>query len=98
MIGCNLYLARAHDWSASKFIDRDSLDIANRTPAHLFWSVTRNNAAKRLVENYQALKKVGVSCEMHFYAKTPASGDCLKPATPCTIALEARKRLNGASK
>jgi endo-1,4-beta-xylanase len=45
--------------------------ISKETPPTFILVGDEDNAAKWLVEHYQALKKAGVSCELHVYAKTP---------------------------
>jgi endo-1,4-beta-xylanase len=45
--------------------------VAKETPPTFILVGDDDKAATWLVEHYQALKKVGVSCELHVYAKTP---------------------------
>jgi endo-1,4-beta-xylanase len=45
--------------------------ITKETPPTFILVGDEDNAAKWLIEHYQALKKAGVSCELHVYAKTP---------------------------
>jgi acetyl esterase/lipase len=45
--------------------------ITKDTPPTLIVVGDEDNAARWLVEHYQALKKAGVSAELHVYAKTP---------------------------
>jgi acetyl esterase/lipase len=45
--------------------------VTKETPPTFIAVGDDDNAATWLVEHYQALKKAGVSCELHVYAKTP---------------------------
>src|SRR5260370_17004246 len=45
--------------------------VTKETPPTFILVGDDDKAATWLVEHYQALKKVGVSCELHVYAKTP---------------------------
>ena len=45
--------------------------VTNEIPPSFILVGDDDNAARWLVEHYQALKRVGVSAELHVYAKTP---------------------------
>ncbi len=45
--------------------------VTKETPPTFIAVGDDDNAATWLIEHYQALKKAGVSCELHVYAKTP---------------------------
>jgi acetyl esterase/lipase len=45
--------------------------VSKETPPTFILVGDEDNAAKWLIEHYQALKKASVSCELHVYAKTP---------------------------
>jgi endo-1,4-beta-xylanase len=45
--------------------------ITKETPPTFLLVGDDDNAARWLVEHYQALKRAGVSAELHVYAKTP---------------------------
>ncbi len=62
------------DFAALVYSGRLGIDqepVGKETPPTFILVGDEDNAGKWLVERYQALKKAGVSAELHVYAKTP---------------------------